>query len=578
MQQRKLWLFLRRHVPIFQWLPAYGAGELRGDVFAGLTVGIMLIPQGMAYALLAGMPPIYGLYAALLPMLIYAVFGSSRQLSVGPVAVMSLLVAESVGQLAGEGTGEYLTYAFTLALLVGVIQIIFGLFRLGFLVNFLSRPVISGFSSAAAVIIGASQLKHVLGLSVPRFAFVGDTLEALWGQLPQVNITTLLIGAIGLLVILILRKKTGLFPVPLVVVVAGILAVWLLNLDFRGVAVVGEVPSGLPALSLPYFDWITLRRLFPMALTIAAVGFIQSIAIAKKMRERHRNYYLKPNQELFSLGAANVLGAFFSAFPVTGGFARSVVNDQAGAKTPLAGVIAAGVVALTLLFLTPLFYYLPNAVLAAIILGAVIKLFDVATAVHLWRTDRRDFILLLATFFSTLFLGIEEGILVGVALSVAMMVFFSTRPHVAELGRIPGTTHYRNVRRFDDLEERPEVLIVRFDSQLYFANVEFFQQHLDMLIARKGKALRLIVLNFYAVTSVDSTAVDALQERYQALQKRGIQLYFAGVTGPVRDAFKRWEFLKATTRPVFFVSIADALDYYDTQQLPSDGAYALQAN
>ena len=561
-EQRLFRIWLKRNVPLLQWLPAYNRDDLRGDLFAGLTIGIMLIPQGMAYALLADLPPIHGLYAALIPPVIYAIFGTSRQLSVGPVALISLLVADGLVSITARTGLPYLTLVGTLTLMVGAMKMLFGFFRLGFLVNFLSYPVISGFTSAAAVLIGINQVHHLLGVRVERMPNLWYQVQELVGQVPYFNPTTLIIGGIGLAIILYLKRKKSLLPAPLLVVVAGILAVWLLKLFDKGVRVVGEVPQGLPPFELPLVEWELVKTLFPLALTVSLIGFIQSIAVAKKIRERHRNYRVTPNQELAALGLSNVFGACFGGFPVTGGFARSIVNDQAGARTGMASIFTAVLIGLTLLFLTPLFYFLPNAILGAIIMAAVLNLFDLATARRLFRTDRRDFWLLFVTFLATLSLGITNGILIGVGLSIATMVYFSTRPHVAELGRIPGTTHYRNVKRFERLETDPRILLLRYDAQLYFANAEFFERTMETLIAKKGKPLCLIVLNCYGINHIDSTALNTLRELVENLRGRGIDLYFSGVIGPIRDAFNRSGLREFMGDDHFHVSIEDALDYW----------------
>ncbi len=574
MQKRKLKLFL----PFLDWLPGYGGRELRGDLAAGITIGGMLIPQGMAYAKLAGMPPINGLYAALLPAVVYAIFGTSRQLSVGPVAIASLLVAAGVGELATEGTQSFVQLAFGLALMVGVMKLVFGFFRLGFLVNFLSNPVIAGFTSAAAVVIVVSQLRPLLGLNFPRQNGFLDTFTAIIDNISDLHPLTFLFGAGGVLLILFLKKVNKLLPSQLILMAIGIGAVWWWQLGEAGVAIVGEIPDGLPFLIVPDLDFSTAKSLFPTALSITLVGFVQAIAVAKVMQDMHKNYRIKPNQELVGLGMANIVGSFFQAFPVTGGFARTAANDSAGAKTPLAGVISAAIVALTLLFLTGVFYYLPAAVLAAIIIAAVLKLFNWQAAVLLWQTDKRDFTMMTVTFFATIFIGIEEGIYVGVALSLAMMIFYSTRPHIAELGRIPQTTHFRNIRRFQQAELRDDVLILRFDAQLYFANAEYFREQIEDYTRRRGDALQLIILNAYGISNIDSTAFSALLEIKNDLNDKKIDLFFIGVIGPVRDLFKTSKAVEKFGEKHFFVSIQDALEYFETKKEKDYGEVALQTD
>ena len=549
----------------------YERGWLSGDVAAGLTVGVMLIPQGMAYALLAGLPPIYGLYAATLPLLVYAVLGSSRQLAVGPVAMDSLLTATGVGALAALGTEQYLYLAVALALMVGVIQLLAGLFRLGFLVDLLSRPIISGFTSAAALIIGLSQLQHLLGVDLGRSAFVHEILGSAVARLGDIHVLTLLIGLAGIALLLALKRWAPAVPGPLVVVVLAIAAVFLGGWPEAGVRIVGEVPAGLPALGLQLPGAADLRALLPTALTIALIGFMEGIAVAKAVNARHPEYTVVPNQELIAVGGANIASSLVGAFPVAGGFSRTAVNDQAGANTGLAAVISAGVIVLTLLFLTPLFYYLPQAVLASIIMVAVFKLIDWREAVRLWRVDRPDFWMLAATFLATLALGIQNGIAAGVALSIGVHVYRSMRPHLAVLGRIEGTSTYRNVNRFPDAREAPGILILRFDAPLYFGNMNYFQSQLDNLLAGRP-GLQAIVLNAEGIASVDSSAMYGLRGFVETQQARGVTVRLAGVIGPVRDAMKKAGLYDTVGRENFYLDVDQAV------RCAAGKGYALQSN
>ncbi|MEO1713794.1 MAG: sulfate permease, partial [Bacteroidota bacterium] len=454
-----------------QWLRGYQTAWLKGDISAGLTVGVMLIPQGMAYAMIAGLPPIYGLYAGTFPLLIYAILGTSRQLAVGPVAMVSLLTAASIGAIAEGGTETYITLAITLAFLVGVIQWLLGLFRMGFLVNFLSFPVISGFTSAAALIIGLSQLKHLLGIPLARTHHIHQILMEAVKRFDEINGIAVLIGLLGILLVMSIKRLNRSIPGPLLAVVFGTLAVWGFDLIRYEVPIVGSVPEGLPAFGIPQINAETIRTLFMAALAISLVGFMQSIAVAKAIQSKHKNYKVVANQELIALGLSNVVGSFFQSFPVTGGFSRTAVADQVGAKTGVASLISAALIVLTLLFLTPLFYYLPKAILASIIMVAVFGLIDIKAPIRLWSTDRTDFWMLIITFVGTLSLGVEMGIGLGIFLSLAVIIIQSARPHVAILGKVPGKRFYRNVDRFDQVEERGDLLIIRFDAQIYFANL-----------------------------------------------------------------------------------------------------------
>ena len=554
---------MKKYLPITDWLPEYNRDWFKGDLTAGLTVGVMLIPQGMAYAMLAGLPPIYGLYASTIPLIIYAIFGTSRQLAVGPVAMVALLIATGVGHIAEPGSDQFISLAILLALMVGVIQLLLGLFRLGFMVNFLSHPVISGFTSAAALIIGFSQLKHLLGVDLPRSSYVHEIIYNAFINLSQVNLTTLLIGTVGIVIILGAKKISKSIPGPLVAVVLGILAVYLFHLDQAAVKIVGEVPEGLPVFAVPMVDWFSVQLLIPAALTISLVGFMESIAVAKAIQAKHKNYRIDANQELIGLGMANTIGSWFSSFPTVGGFSRTAVNDQAGAKTTIASIISAALIILTLLFLTPLFYYLPQAILASVIMVAVFGLIDFKEAIHLWKTDRTDFYMLMVTFLTTLGLGIELGIMVGVVLSLAMVLYRSAYPHIASLAQVPGTHHYRNVDRFTDVMRRPDILVMRFDAPLFFANANYFQDHLNKLKQQKGDELKLIVLNAEAMSGIDSTAIHMLADTIKDYRKQGIMVYLAAVIGPVRDTLYKSGLMGVIGEENLFVHVNDAVEHFD---------------
>lgn len=543
----------------------------------------MLIPQGMAYAMIAGLPPVYGLYASTIPLILYALLGTSRQLAVGPVAMVSLLTAAGVATLAEPGSDTYIALAIALALMVGIIQFLLGAFRLGFLVNFLSHPVVSGFTSAAALIIGFSQLKHLLGISLPKGGHVHEILLAAVRQIDQVHLPTFLLGAGGILVILVARRIDRRIPAPLLAVLLGILAVSILGLDQLGVRIVGEIPVGLPSLSLPALNGSVIQSLLATALAISLVSFMESIAVAKAIQSRHRVDELDPNQELIALGAANIGGAFFQSYPVTGGFSRTAVNDQAGARSGLASIISAGLILLTLLFLTPLFHNLPNAILAAVIMVAVFGLIDYKEVIHLWHTDRSDLWMLAVTFVATLALGIEEGILIGVVLSLGLVIYRTSRPHIATLGRVPGSDFYRNVERFDHLEIRPDILILRLDAQLYFANLNYCKDQIRRQVREKGPALRCLVLNAESISHIDSSAAQMLHDLIRDLRGQGLTIMMNSIIGPVRDRMAAHGLLDLIGADHIQMSVQDAVDAFDAMQgrqpLPEQySEYASQAN
>lgn len=566
-------------LPSLDWITNYDRSWLKGDISAGLTVGIMLIPQGMAYALLAGLAPIYGLYAATLPIILYAFLGSSRQLAVGPVAMDSLLTATGVGALAAVGTDNYLQLAVLLALMVGTIQLIAGLLRLGFLVDLLSRPIISGFTSAAALIIGLSQLQHLLGVNLGRSPYVHQILLAAAQKLSEVNLVTLGLGLGGIAIILAVKKlKTGI-PGALAVVVLGILAVYLGRLDLSGVKIVADIPAGLPSLGLPNLAVQDLQALLPTALTIALIGFMEGISVAKAVNARHQEYVVSPNQELIGIGAANIGSSLVSGFPIAGGFSRTAVNDQNGAKTGLASLISAGMLMITLLFLTPLFYFLPKAVLASIIMVAVFNLIDWREALRLWRVDRSDFWMLAVTFLATLGLGIQTGIAAGVALSIAVHVYRSMRPHLAVLGRIGSTNNFRNISRFAEAQEIPGTLIIRFDGPLYFANLSYFQAQLDRLVAERKDQLTTVIINAEGIASIDSSAMHGLQHFVETQAAHGLTIRFAGLIGPARDALKKGGLFDIIGRENFYLDVLHAVEERQEGQAKEQARpHALQSN
>ncbi len=539
----------------------------RGDLAAGLTVGVMLIPQAMAYALIAGMPPVYGLYAALVPLLLYGILGTSRQLGVGPVAVVSLLVAAGVADLAQPGSNEYVHLAILLAFMVGVIQLLMGLLRMGFLVNFLSHPVITGFTAATALIIAFSQLHHLLGVSIESSKHIHTVLLQLFEKRAEIHPGTALFGFGAVALIYVIRKWQPRIPGALIVVVIGIVLVAVTGWDQRGIRIIGEVPSGLPSFALPMFGMEAVYQLLPMAFAISLVGFMESIAVAKSIHARHRDYRLDANQELVALGSANLGGSLFQAFPVTGGFSRSAVNDQAGAKTGMASIISALLIGLTLLFLTPLFYYLPNAVLGAIIITAVLGLIDTKEIRFLWNTQKEDFAMMAITFLVTLLLGIEEGILTGVVASLGVVIFHSSKPHVARLGQLPGSRVYRNLYRFDEATERRDVLVFRYDAPLFYANADHFKETAESFIAQKGPELKLVVLDASGINSIDTTGIHALASFENELRDNGIQLRMSAVHGPVRDLLKKSKYYKSEDEErLSHMEVHDAVTAYECKR------------
>ncbi|WP_020529608.1 SulP family inorganic anion transporter [Flexithrix dorotheae] len=557
---------MKKYLPILQWIKGYRKDQLSGDIPAGLTVGIMLIPQGMAYAMIAGLPPVYGLYAALVPQVIYAIFGTSRQLAVGPVAMDSLLVAMGLSVISQAGTEYYILMAITLAFLMGIIQLAMGLFRLGFLVNFLSKPVISGFTSAAAIIIGFNQLKHLIGVDIIRSNQVHLLLLDAIQKVESIHWITLIIGVGGIVMIRIIKKFIPKIPAALMVVIAGISAVILFDLTGTGVKIVGDIPTGFPAFSVPIFPLDQLNDLIPIALTLSLIAFMEAISVAKAVEQKHADYKIDANQELIGLGMANIIGSFFQAYPTTGGFSRTAVNDQAGAKTGVSALISAAIVGLTLLFLTPLFYNLPQAVLASIIMVAVFGLIDFKYPLRLWKNRKEEFALLLFTFIITLMVGIKEGIILGVLASLLMLVYRTTKPHLAVLGNIPQTSLFKNIKRFPEATQREDVLIVRFDAQLYFANASYFREALEEEIQKKEGDLKLLIISAEAINFIDSSANHMLLRLIDEIQQKGIQVYVAAAIGPVRDIFQKGGIKDLISCQHMFNTVKEALTWFDNLQ------------
>ena len=553
---------IKHFFPIIDWLSQYKKEWLKGDFNAGLTVGIMLIPQGIAYAMIAGLPPIYGLYTAMIPPLIYAVFGTSRQLAVGPVAMDSLIVATGVATLAEVGSEYFIELAVLLAFMMGILQILFGVLKLGFLVNFLSKPVISGFTSAASLIIGLNQLKHLIGIDIHRNNKIQNLIVEAIGHLKEINWITASIGIGSILLLIVFKKYVKKLPAALVVVIIGIVLVKLFNLDQYGVKIVGEIPKGLPEFRLPVFTKEILIKLFPISLTLSFIAFLEAISVAKAVEVKHNNYKVVPNQELIALGMSNFIGSFFQTYPGTGGFSRTAVNDQDGAHTPLAGVISSIVVALTLLFLTPVFYYLPKAVLAAIIMVAVFGLLDFRVPQQLFKFSKRDLIILNITLLVTATVGIKEGIITGVILSLGMLIYKTTKPHVAILGQVPGTHFYRNRKRFKDVIIDKDILIVRFDAQLHFANTAYFKDKLQEFATYKGNDLKLLIIDGESLNNLDSSAIYALDEIINYFTNKKVNVVFTGLKGPVRDTLKKSGLIKKICEKNCFMSIQEAVDCY----------------
>jgi len=551
-------MLLKTFFPILELIGSYSKKDFRSDLYAGLIVGVILIPQGMAYALLAGLPPVHGLYAVTIPLLVYAILGTSRQLAVGPVAMDSILTASAIQAYAVLGTDKYVEAALTLALIVGMVQFLMGVFRMGFLVNFLSQPVISGFTSAAALIIMGSQLNHLTGINFSQQNNIVAVFSEWMHRFSETNVPTFFIASFGLILLILFKEFKIPFPGALILLLGGIMITKWGNLNTVGVKILGEIPSGLPKLHFPVLSTELFKDLLPAGLAISLVGFLESFSIAKSMQRIHKNYKIRANQELIALGAVNIMAAVVRAFPITGGFSRTAVNHQSGAKSGIASVVSALFIVLTLLFLTPLFYFLPKAILASIILFAVYSLFDLKEPKFLWKSNRQDFMMLLVTFLCTLFLGIQMGIGIGVLLSLSLMILRASRPHFAILGKVPDSEVFRNIHRFQGLEIIPEILIVRFDADIFFANISFFRDKLNDWILDKGPGLRWLILNMESVNYIDSTGLQQLLELVNEHKKNNLCFCFTSVKGPVRDLLIRGEVVSEIGKNHFFLTVGEA--------------------
>ena len=552
-----------RYLPILEWSRQYNRTSLTNDMMAAVIVTIMLVPQSLAYALLAGLPPEAGIYASIVPIVLYAIFGSSRVLAVGPVAVVSLLTASAVGQVAETGTAGYAIAALTLAALSGGFLVLLGLLRLGFLANFLSHPVIAGFITASGILIAMSQLKHILGVSAHGHT-LPEMVQSLVEHLDQSNLITLGIGVSAIVFLFWVRgnlkpflNRMNLGPLltdlltkagPVFAVVATTLSVWGFDLAQDGVRIVGDVPQSLPPFTMPGFDLDLLQQLMVPAILISIIGFVESVSVAQTLAAKKRQH-IDPNQELIGLGAANLGAAFTGGFPVTGGFSRSVVNFDAGAETPAAGVFTAIGLAIAAVALTPLVYYLPNATLAATIIVAVMSLVDFSILKKTWTYSRSDFIAVAATIILTLGFGVEVGVAAGVGISIILHLYKTSVPHVAEVGLVPGTQHFRNIHRYD-VETDPALLTLRVDESLYFVNARFLEDLVNHRVL-DGGGVKNVILMFSAVNEVDFSALESLEAINERLKSLNVGFHLSEVKGPVMDRLSRSRLIDEMNGKIF---------------------------
>jgi sulfate permease, SulP family len=553
-------------LPVLQWGAYYNRELMVSDLVAALIVTIMLIPQSLAYAMLAGLPPEVGLYASVAPLVMYTLLGTSRVLAVGPVAVVSLMTAAAVGEQAALGVHSYWQIALTLAFISGGMLLLMGFLRLGFLANFLSHSVVSGFISASGLLIAASQIKTLMGVQASGDNFF-SLVWSLVQQIPDTNVLTLVVGGVATVFLFWVRQqlkplliKLGLNTLaadiatkagPVMAIAVTTLLAWQLDWPSLGLKIVGAVPQGLPPLTAPLFDIELWKDLFIPALLISIVGFVESVSVGQTLAARRRER-IEPNQELVALGACNVSASLTGGFPVTGGFARSVVNADSGARTPAAGLYTAVGITLASLFLTPALFYLPHATLAATIIVAVLSLVDFSIFKHTWRFAKADFAAVTITLLSTLLFGVEIGLVAGVALSLAIHLYRSSQPHIATIGLVPGTEHFRNVLRHE-VRTSPKLLCLRIDESLYFANARNIEDRLNAEVASNPQ-LKHVVLQCSAINDIDASALESLEAIEKRLRESDICLHLSEVKGPVMDRLEKSDFLKHLSGQVFLTN------------------------
>uniref|UniRef100_A0A7N1A009 STAS domain-containing protein n=1 Tax=Kalanchoe fedtschenkoi TaxID=63787 RepID=A0A7N1A009_KALFE len=572
--KRRTWIdWIELAFPCCRWISTYKGREyFQIDLMAGITVGVMLVPQAMSYAKLAGLPPIYGLYSGFVPIFVYVIFGSSRQLAIGPVALVSLLVSNVLGKIVDSSDALYTELAILLTLMVGVLECILGILRLGWLIRFISHSVISGFTTASAIVIGLSQAKYYLGYDIVRSSKIIPLMKSIIAGADKFSWPPFVMGSVVLAILLVMkhlgktRKSLRILRAagPLTGVIIGTLFVKIFHPS--SISVVGEIPQGLPKFSIPK-DLSYVVSLIPTAFLITGVAILESVGIAKALAAKN-GYYLDSNQELVGLGLANICGSFFSAYPTTGSFSRSAVNHESGAKSGIAGIVTGIIMGCALLFLTPLFTDIPQCGLAAIVISAVIGLVDYDEAMFLWRVDKKDFRLWIITFSSTLFLGIEIGVLIGVGVSLAFVIHESANPHIAVLGRLPGTTVYRNVQQYPEAYTYHGIVIVRIDSPIYFANISYIKDRLreyetavDKSVRRGPEVERIhfVIIEMAPVTYIDSSAAQALKDLYQEYKSRDIQVAISNPNREVLQTISKSGLVDLIGKEWYFVRVHDAV-------------------
>lgn len=530
--------WLRKTFRISGWLPDYDSQKFKGDLTAGLTTGVMFIPQGMAYAVIAGVPPIYGLYAGVIPLLIYPLLGTSKNLSVGPVAVDMLIVAAGVGLLAEPNSERYITLTILLTMMAGGMQLLMGSMQLGAIFNFFSRPVIAGFTLAAPIIIAFTQLHNLLGIELPNTQYIIVIIEEVIFHIDDIHIQTLLWGSAAMVLLATMKYLKPMLPASVIILSISIFLAWFTKAQAEGIDLVGEIPQGLPPISLPEINFNNMRELLPTALTLALVQFMSVASLGRTFAKRH-DYVIDSNHELVAIGASNFLGSLFQSIPISGSFSRSAASEQANVQTPLANVITSSVIIATLLLLTPIFYFLPMPILAAIIIISALNLIDISEFKSLFATKRSEGLIAVFTAACTLLIGIQEGILLGVVVSMLNILYHYSRPNVAELGIIPGTRLFQNLARNPEAKTIDGILILRVDASFSFVNAEFFRDFILEKSRERNESTRFVIIDGSSINTLDTTATDLLRSMTTTLRNWDIELYITGLKGPVRDVIDK---------------------------------------
>lgn len=530
--------WLRKTFKITEWLPDYSSRKFGGDLTAGLTTGVMFIPQGMAYAVIAGVPPIYGLYAGVIPLLIYPLLGTSKNLSIGPVAIDMLIVAAGVSLLAEPNTDRYITLTILLTMMAGGLQLLMGSMRLGSVLNIFSRPVIAGFTLAAPLIIAFSQVNNLFGVELAQTQYIFVIFEELLWEFDYIHWQTFTWGIIAIVVMAIVRYVKPIFPISVVILGVSIILSRVLGAGQLGIRLVGEIPTGLPEFSVPAINFNNMRELLPTALTLALVQFMSVASLGQTFAKRH-NYIIDANHELVAIGASNFLGSLFKSIPVSGSFSRSAASEQANVQTPLANIITSVVIIATLLFLTPIFYFLPMPILAAIIIVSALNLIDIGEFKFLYKTKRSEGLIAVFTAACTLLIGIQEGILLGVVASMIHMLYKYSRPNVAELGIIPGTRLFKNLERNPEAKSINGLIILRVDASFSFVNADFFRDYIIEKSRERNKSTRYVIIDGSTINTLDTTAIEQIKTMLGTLKNWEIELYIAGLKGPIRDVVSK---------------------------------------